>query len=192
MMTLGTGMFVIGEAVIDDTIGHVSFCCDLRICKGACCCISGGRGAPLEDEEVREIEKAYPIVKQYLRQKSIQTIEAIGLVDGRPGDHATACIEQQECVFVYFDDGIAKCSFERAWQEGKISWRKPISCHLFPIRTHVMGRDFVRYVEIDECAGGRKRGREEKIRLVDFLKEPLIRRFGEAWYNEFLAACSTS
>jgi len=185
-------MFVIGEAVIDDTVGHVSFYCDLRVCKGACCCISGGRGAPLEDEEVREIENAYPIVKQYLSEKSIQTIETSGLVDGRPGDHATMCVDQQECVFVYFDDnGIAKCSVERAWQEGKNSWRKPISCHLFPIRVNTLGRDFLRYVEIEECAGGRTRGRDEKVRLVEFLKEPLIRRYGEAWYNEFLEASST-
>src|SRR5512146_2114708 len=111
-MTLETGMIVIGEAVIDDTVGHVSFCCDLLVCKGACCCISGGRGAPLEDEEVLEIEKAYPIVKQYLSEKSIRTIETSGLVDGRPGDHATMCVDQQECVYVYFDNGIAKCSFE--------------------------------------------------------------------------------
>jgi hypothetical protein len=176
-MTQGTGMFVIGEAVIDDTVGHVTFCCDLRACKGACCCLSGGRGAPLEDDEVREIERAYPIVKQYLSKKSIETIEMSGLVDGGPGDH--------------FEDGIAKCSFERAWQEGKISWRKPISCHLFPIRVHTMGRDFLRYVEIEECAGGRKRGREQQVKLVEFLKDPLVRRYGETWYNAFLAACST-
>jgi hypothetical protein len=100
------------------------------------------------------------------------------------------CVDQQECVFVYLDDGIAKCSFERAWQEGMISWRKPISCHLFPIRVHTMGRDFLRYVEIEECAGGRKHGSEEGVSLVEFLKEPLVRRYGEAWYSEFLAACS--
>jgi len=185
-------MFVIGEAVIDDTVGHISFCCDLRACKGACCCISGGRGAPLEDEEVREIEKAYPIVKHYLSEKSIQTIETSGLVDGRPGDYATACVDQQECVFVYLDEGIAKCSFERAWQEGNISWRKPVSCHLFPIRVHTMGRDFLRYVEIEECAAGRKRGTAENVKLIKFLKDPLIRRYGEAWYDEFLAACSAT
>jgi hypothetical protein len=185
-------MLVIGEAVIDDSVGHVSFCCDLRVCRGACCCISGGRGAPLEDEEVQEIEKAYPIVRQYLSAKSIQAIETTGPVDGHPGDHATACVDQQECVFVYFENDIARCSFELAWQEGKIPFRKPISCHLFPIRVHTMGRDFLRYVEIEECAGGRNRGSEEKVRLAEFLKEPLVRCYGEAWYHEFLSACSTS
>jgi hypothetical protein len=184
-------MFVIGEAVIDDTVGHVSFCCDLHACKGACCCISGGRGAPLDDGEVREIEKAYPIVKQYLSEKSTQTIETSGLVDGGPGDYATACVDEKECVFVFFDDGIAKCSFERAWQEGKISWRKPISCHLFPIRFHTMEGEYLRYVQIEECAGGRERGAVEKVKLVEFLREPLIRRYGEDWYKQLLAACST-
>jgi hypothetical protein len=190
-MTERAGMFVLGEAVIDDTVGHVSFCCDLHSCKGACCCIAGGRGAPLEDEEIREIERAYPIVKHLLSEKSIRTIETSGLVDGEPGDCATPCIDQQECVFVFFEDGIAKCAFERAYQEKRISWRKPISCHLFPIRISGMGRDFIRYMEIEECEGARKRGLAEKVKLIEFLRDPLIRRYGETWYGHLLAACST-
>jgi hypothetical protein len=183
-------MFVIGEAVIDDAVGSASFCCDLKKCKGACCCIEGGRGAPLEDDEVLEIEKAYPVVMQYLREKSIRTIEASGLYEGSPGNFATTCIDHRECVFVYFEDGIARCSFERAFEEGKTDWRKPISCHLFPIRIRKFGQDFVRYEQIDECRPGRESGKLHEVKLVDFLKDPLVRRYGEAWYNKCVERCS--
>ena len=182
-------MFTIGEAVVDDEVRQASFCCDLQRCKGACCCIEGGRGAPLEDDEVLEIEKAYPVVKQYLKPESIRTIEDSGLYEGSPGSFATTCIERRECVFVYFEDGIARCSFERAYNEGKIDWRKPISCHLFPIRIRKFGRDFVRYEQIDECGPGRELGTQQEVKLYDFLKEPLTRKYGPAWYNKFLQRC---
>ena len=182
-------MFVIGEAVIDEAVTQSSFCCDLDTCKGACCCIEGGRGAPLEDDEVLEIEKAYPAVKQYLSRKSIQIIESSGLYDGSPGDFATACVDHQECVFTFFENGVARCSFERAYDEGKTDWRKPLSCHLFPIRIRKLGKDFVRYEQIDECRGGRERGKSEEVMLYDFLREPLIRKYGEQWYYKFLNYC---
>jgi hypothetical protein len=184
-------MVIIGEAVIDDAVAEARFCCDLAVCKGACCTLEGGRGAPLEDEEVLEINKAYPIVKRYLDERNIRTIEADGLVDGASGDYATACIERRECVFAYFDDGVARCSFEKAYLAGESDWRKPMSCHLFPIRIRPFGKDFVRYETIDQCAAGRKRGEEEQIALHDFLREPLTRKYGEAWYEKFLKYCTT-
>lgn len=184
-------MFIISEAVIDDAIVQSNFCCDLEQCKGACCTSEGGRGAPLEDDEVLEIEKAYPIVKQYLDEKNIRTIEAAGLYNGTPGDFATNCIERRECVFVYVDNSIAKCSFEKAYEQGKIDWRKPISCHLFPIRVRHFGQEFVRYEVIDECSGGRTKGETEQVKLHDFLKEPLVRKFGEAWYEKFMTYCKS-
>jgi len=184
-------MFIIGEAVIDDAVGHASFCCDLGTCKGACCAIAGGRGAPLEDDEVLEIEKAYPIVKAYLSQNSLQTIESAGAYEGVPGDFATTCIDDRECVFVFHEEGIARCSFERAYMDGKIDWRKPLSCHLFPIRIRKFGQDFLRYEEIDECASGRTRGRTLEVKLSDFLREPLVRKYGEEWYEQFIASCRT-
>jgi len=186
----GDRMFVIGEAVIDDAVGTASFCCDLKKCKGACCCIEGGRGAPLEDDEVLEIENAYPIVKQYLSENSIRTIEASGLYEGSPGNFATTCIDHRECVFVYFEDGIARCSFERAYEEAKTDWRKPISCHLFPIRVRTFGQDIVHYEQIDECEAGRAKGASDDVQLVDFLKDPLIRKYGKAWYKKFLDRCT--
>jgi hypothetical protein len=184
-------VFIIGEAVVDDAIVHTDFCCDLERCKGACCTLEGGRGAPLEDDEVLEIEKAYPIVKQYLDEKNIRTIETTGLYSGPRGDYATNCIEERDCVFVCYEEAIAKCSFEKAYMNGEIDWQKPISCHLFPIRIRHMGQDFVRYEVIDECAGGRTHGTEEQLKLHDFLEAPLVRKYGEAWYNKFVAQCKS-
>ncbi len=182
-------MFIIGEAVIEDEVCDEQFACDVSGCRGACCTLEGGRGAPLEDREVEEIRRAFPAVEDFLPRRSLETIRKVGVVEGRPGDYATPCVESRECVFVYFDRGIARCSFERAYREGKTSWRKPISCHLFPIRVRRYGQEFLRYEQIDECAAGRRRGAGEGVLLSEFLKEPLVRRFGEAWYETFAAEC---
>ena len=182
-------MFIIGEAHVDDEVFHASFCCDLKSCKGACCCIEGGRGAPLEDHEVLEIERALSSVVQYLSPKSLHAIELQGLYEGQPGDVATTCAEGRECVFVYYDEGIARCSFERAYEEGKTCWRKPLSCHLFPLRIRHLGRDHVVYEQISECEPGRVSGILERTKLHEFLKEPLIRKFGEEWYDSLVKNC---
>ena len=184
-------MFIIGEAVIDDAVGEASFCCNLKKCKGACCTLPGGRGAPLEDDEVLELQKAYPSAKYYLTQRNREIIEHQGMVEGSAGNYATTCVDNQDCVFVYFEGEIAKCSLERAYEEGQTDWKKPISCHLFPIRVRRFGKDFVRYEEIPECQAGRELGSQEQTRLYDFLKEPLIRKYGTDWYRNFLEYCRT-
>jgi len=183
-------MFEIGEAVIDDDAGRVSFCCDLPFCYGACCTLPGGRGAPLEDDEVLEIEKAYPVARQFLGERSIRAIASAGLTEGVNGDFTTPCLGGEECVFVYFERGIARCSFERAFEHGLTDWRKPLSCHLFPLRIRQLGKDVIRYEMIDECAPGRRKGETEKIPLREFLREPLVRRYGEAWYRKFIGYCT--
>ncbi len=142
------------------------------------------------DDEVLEIRKAYPVVKQFLSERSIRTIERLGLYEGVPGDYATTCIEDHECVFVYFDGGIARCAFEYACREGLTKWQKPLSCHLFPIRIRRLGADFVRYEQIEECAPARARGAAEHVALVRFLKEPLVRKYGQEWCDELLARCT--
>jgi hypothetical protein len=182
-------MFVIGEAVIEDAVGGASFCCDLQACKGACCTLPGGRGAPLEDDEVLEIAKAYPAARQFLSDRNIRTVATSGFAEGSTGNFATPCLDERECVYVFSEDGIAKCSFERAFERGLTDWRKPISCHLFPIRIRHFGKDFLRYEEIDECAGGRSNGAVKEVGLHEFLRVPLVRRFGEAWYEKFLRHC---
>ncbi|HTO93822.1 MAG TPA: DUF3109 family protein [Bacteroidota bacterium] len=183
-------MFVIGEAVIDDAVACASFACDLRSCRGACCTLPGGRGAPLEDAERAEIALAFPHARQFLGEASLRAIEAAGLTEGPPGDLATPCIGARECVFAYFEEGIARCSFEAAYERGLTRWRKPLSCHLFPIRIRHFGKYEIRYEMIAECAPGRARGELQSVPLTQFLREPLTRRFGEAWYQEFLRACA--
>ena len=136
-------MFIIGEATIEEDIGHERFSCDLNRCKGACCTLPGGRGAPLDDSEVEEIARAYPSAQKYLSPRHMQMIEQSGMIEGGPGNFATACIDDKECVFVFYEDGIARCSFEKAFLNGEISWRKPLSCHLFPVRISKIGRAHV-------------------------------------------------
>ena len=92
-------------------------------------------------------------------------------------------------MFVYFEAGVARCSFERAYEEGLTDWRKPLSCHLFPIRLRQFGKEFLRYEKIEECAPGRLKGETERIPLHEFLREPLIRRYGESWYRKFTEYC---
>jgi hypothetical protein len=179
-------MVLIGEAVLEDDVVHARFCCDLQACRGACCCIEGGRGAPLEDDEVLEIEKAFPAVRPFLPPEHLDRIAATGLWEGRPGDHVTPCINDRACVFVYYDDGIARCGFERAYLDGLTDWRKPLSCHLFPIRIRRGTVDHVRYEQIHECAGGRARGEREQVPLADFLKDPLVRMYGAEWYERLV------
>jgi hypothetical protein len=149
----------------------------------------GHRGAPLLDEELEEIEKAYPIIMKYLSYRHRDTIEERGLFQGRRGDYTTQVVDRRACAFVVFESGIAKCAFEKAYLNDEISWRKPISCHLFPIR---VGREVpttLRYEQIPECRPALERGRLEEIPLVEFLKVALTRAYGEAWYEEFREYC---
>lgn len=184
-------MFIIGEAVIDDAVGTASFCCDLKKCKGACCTLPGGRGAPLEDDEVLELQKAYPAARDYLSRRSIETIEALGMVEGAPGSYTTTCIGSRDCVFVYYEEDVAKCSLERAYEDGKTDWPKPLSCHLFPIRIRPFGKDFLRYEQIDECQSGREHGTQKRVLLHNFLGKALVRKFGTQWYDHFLEYCKS-
>jgi hypothetical protein len=179
-------MFLIAETLVDRAIPEARFCCDLAVCKGACCSLEGGRGAPLDEAETREIDAAFPIVRRYLSPEHLSTIEKFGLYEGPPGSRATVCVGEKACVFAFFEDGIARCSFERAYTNGEIKWRKPISCHLFPIRVSRLGTDVLRYEMIDECAAGRSKGKQEGIPMVKFLEDPLVRRFGRNWYDTFL------
>lgn len=182
-------MFVIGEAVVDDAVAKTSFCCDLEVCKGACCTLDGGRGAPLLNSEVEEIRTAVPSALRFLSERNRMVIESVGPVEGVPGDFATTCFLERDCVFVYYDDQIARCALERAFAEGLTEWKKPLSCHLFPLRVRKRGSDLIRYEEISECAGGRARGSAENVALHEFLAEPLTRLYGRGWYQQFRNAC---
>jgi hypothetical protein len=178
-------MFLIKETMVDGQIATMKFSCDLGRCKGACCTLQGGRGAPLLDHERDEIRTAYPVVAKYLNPEHLQAIAARGLYEGRAGSYTTACVNDRACVFVTYEDGIARCSFEKAFLNKEISWRKPVSCHLFPIRVDQGPRERLRFEFLAECAPALERGEREGTHLSDYLREALTRVYGPEWYKEF-------
>ncbi len=196
-------MFAIGEVIVDDRVAATQFCCDLIKCKGGCCTVEGGRGAPLYDDEIKEIQAILPKVRRYLNSEYLRLIDKEGPFEGRPGNYATTCYDERACVFVMWEsserspsdmpsaeeDGIAKCAIEHAWSRGEIKWRKPLSCHLFPIRIRKFGGDILFVEKFSECPPAYKKGAKEGMMLYDFLRDPLIRAYGEKWYQEFRNTC---
>jgi len=182
-------MMTIGETIIEEDIAYERFACNLSECKGACCTLQGGRGAPLRDEEVSEIQHVLPFIKQYLNEDHLRVIDKYGIIEGNQGNYATTCVNDRACVFVYYEGDIARCSIERAYLEGRVQWRKPISCHLFPIRVSQGFKECLYYEKITECTPGRKYGLQENIQLYDYLEPALKRKYGNKWYSEFKKEC---
>jgi hypothetical protein len=183
-------MIEIQQTVIDDTIPRIKFVCNPSACKGACCTLAGGTGAPLLDTELEHIQRAFPIIKSSLPKEHLEAITQFGLYEGMPGFYTTMCYNSHACVFVFYEDGIARCAFEKAFEEGVLKWKKPISCHLFPIRVSRGPSEYLRYERIAECDDALRCGEHDSIFLSTFLKEPLIRAFGLVWYEEFQFSCS--
>lgn len=177
-------LIVIDNVAIEGSLINRKFACDLLKCKGACCSLPGGRGAPLLDSEIEEIRETLPAVLPLLSEEKRNSIERSGFYEGRKGDYASTCVDDTDCVFVYRENGIAKCAIERAYNDGKVSFRKPISCHLFPIRVNKFGGDILRYHEISECSPAVRKGKSEKVSVIEFVKAALIRLYGEEWYNK--------
>lgn len=179
---------------IDNTIFSLDiiekkFVCDLGRCYGQCCRY-GDAGAPLSDEEASELVRILPEIRHYLKPQGIAEIEKSGTstVDS-DGEHVTPLINNKECAYSIMDGHVYKCAIEKAWHEGHISFRKPLSCHLFPA---VIKRfpEFiaVNYSEQPVCSEARIKGRKESVYVYQFLKEPLTRAFGEKMYKELCVA----
>jgi hypothetical protein len=175
-------MIIVSEILVEDAVETERFSCDLARCKGACCTLEGGRGAPLLDEEKVLVERAVPVLRKHLSARSLNEIAGRGAVDGARGSYATTCIDDRDCVFVVYEGDVAKCSIEAAFNRGEYPWRKPVSCHLFPLRYAANGAGLLRYEAIAECDPGREKGRADGTPLHAFLKEALVRRFGAEWY----------
>ncbi len=183
-------MVEIGRTIISLDIFEKHFLCDLLKCKGACC-VEGDSGAPLTDEEAEIIERDYSTFKNYLPEKHIKEIQEQGFsVIDSDGDLVTPLVDNRQCAYSFYDEkGILKCAIEKAFFEGKTSFRKPVSCHLFPIRITKYKRfEAVNYQQLDICKPGRKCGVSNQLPLYKFLKEPLIRQYGEEWYKELVIA----
>ncbi|MCB0379727.1 MAG: DUF3109 family protein [Flavobacteriales bacterium] len=178
-------MIQIQDTIVSELLLDKKFVCNLNACKGACC-IEGDAGAPLEENELEELENVFPHVKEYLTQESINALEQDLYTIDTDGDFVTQLVNNKACAFVFLDDKkVAKCSIEQAFLDGKVSFKKPISCHLFPVRIKSF-KSFlaVNYEEIEICSDACTLGKELGVKTYQFLKEPLIRRFGEEWFNE--------
>ncbi|NOZ45499.1 MAG: DUF3109 family protein [Chlorobi bacterium] len=178
-------MLQINDTIISLDILDKNFTCNLEKCKGACC-IKGDSGAPLEEEELEIIESIYPLIRKYLTTEGDIAIKANGgyTIDS-DGDYVTTLVNNNECAYVYFENGIAKCCIEKAFNDGIIDFKKPVSCHLYPVRIKKY-KSFqgVNYDKSELCKSAVKLGNKIKQPLFIFLEEPLKRKFGENWYKQ--------
>ena len=180
-------MISIGKTLISEDLLEKKFVCDLNACKGACC-VAGESGAPLDKEELPILDAIFEKVKPYMVEKGIRAVAKHGAyVLDSDGDYTTTLVsEGAECAFVYFDEsGIAKCAIEKAHREGVIDWKKPMSCHLYPVRiTKYKAYDAVNYHKWEVCKPACECGKKLDVPVYKFLKEPLIRKYGKGWFKE--------
>lgn len=175
---------------IDDTLVSLdlierSFLCDLFHCKGQCC-VEGDSGAPLEPGEEEELKRVLPEIWNDLLPEARTVIQSQGVAyTDSDGDRVTSIVGDKNCVFTCYDtDGVCKCAIEKAYREGRVSFYKPISCHLYPVRiTQYKTFQAVNYHRWDVCKAAELLGKKEQVPVYQFLKEPLIRKFGQAWYD---------
>ncbi len=179
-------MLLIDDILVSDDVLQEQFLCNLKACKGACC-VEGDAGAPLNADELPILAEIYEAVKPYLTLEGREAIEKQGFfVEDDETHYATPLIEGAACAYIaYDDDGTAKCGIEQAYLDGKIAWKKPISCHLYPIRIQKM--KFYTALNYDRwsiCSAACTFGKEHRLPVYKFLKEPLIRQFGAEFYAQ--------
>ena len=181
-------MFQIGDTLISEEILSEEFVCNLSKCKGICC-VEGDSGAPLNEDELPILDDIYEDIKPYLRPEGIAAIEKSGKYErDSDGEWVTPLVNGAECAYVIFDEnGITKCGIEKAWEDGVVDYKKPISCHLYPVRLKEYKKfTAVNYHVWDICSDACALGKELKVNVVHFLKDALIRKFGQEWYDELL------
>ena len=183
-------MIQIDNTLVSLDIVERKFLCDLSKCKGICC-VEGDSGAPLLEEEVAELEKTLPVIWDDLSPEAQDVIREQGVAyRDEEGDLVTSIVNGKDCVFTCYDEnGHCLCAFEKAFREGKTSFYKPLSCHLYPIRLKKIGDGVaLNYHRWEVCRMAVEKGRQLGLPVYRFLKEPLVRRFGEAWYAELESA----
>jgi len=179
-------MFQLGKTIVSEDIVEKDFVCNLSACKGACC-VDGDAGAPLDTAEAQILEDIYPIVKPYLRQEGIDAIEKQGtFITTDDGELETPLINGADCAYVIFDEHkTALCAIEEAYNQGDVTWKKPVSCHLYPVRVKDYSEfSAVNYHHWHICDDACTLGKELQVPVYKFVKEALIRKFGEDWYME--------
>ena len=181
-------MIQLGSTILSDDIKESFFTCDLEKCKGACC-VEGDLGAPLEKSELPVMEKIYEKVAPFLTEEGRKAVEEQGkYIFDEEGDYSTPTINGRECAYAVYDDrGILKCGIEQAHEAGEIDFRKPISCHLYPIR--ISKHDDFEAINYDRwsiCDPACTLGKTLSMPLYKFLKVPLIRKYGNRWYKRLV------
>ncbi|TVQ73236.1 MAG: DUF3109 family protein [Balneolaceae bacterium] len=184
-------MFQVQHTVISDDIATFRFACDLMRCKGGCCVV-GDAGAPVTQNEIPVLNKAWRVLKDELRPRAREVVKAEGLIRNGYRAPELNCTDGKECIFVTYDkNDVAICGIQKAWMEGRFEWIKPLSCHLFPVRVLKAGN--MEYLNLEYvpslCGPACERGAAEGIYLSDFLRDAFLRAYGAEWYAEFLSAC---
>ena len=183
-------MIIHQNTLISEDIIESNFICNLEKCKGACC-VEGEFGAPLNEDEIKILESEFTNYKPFLSDAGIKAIKKNGVWEkDRDGDIVTTCLPNGQCNFSIYENGILGCGIEKAFNEGKTTFKKPISCHLYPIRiTQVAEFEALNYSRWDICKPACNLGNKHKVPIYKFLKEPLIRKDGEDWYTELELIC---
>lgn len=183
-------MIEIDDKIVSADLLRECFACDLGRCKGICC-VEGNAGAPLEPDEAETLEHEYPAYKPYMTAKGIEAVERQGfMVIDEEGEPTTPLVEDAECAYAYREKDVTLCAIEKAWLEGKTAFRKPISCHLYPIRLvrFSNGTTGLNYHRWSVCEPARICGAKCGIPVYKALREPIVRRFGEEFYKALEAA----
>jgi hypothetical protein len=179
-------MLLIQDTIVSPDLTEEYFCCDLAACKGTCC-VEGESGAPVEESETANLESVLPVVWDDLSNEARQVIKRQGVVYlDADGEYVTSIVNGKDCIFTCYDEqGICRCAIEKAYREGRTGFRKPVSCHLYPVRvTQYKHYRAVNYHRWAVCDAAREYGRQSGTKVYRFLKEPLIRKFGAEWYRE--------
>lgn len=182
-------MIEIGKTIISRDIIEKKFVCDLKKCKGMCC-VEGDSGAPLEKKEIEILEKDLMKILPFLREEGKKVIEEKGVyVIDWDSEFVTPLVNDKECAFAVFEDDIALCGIEKAFLAGATSFRKPVSCYLYPVRIKRFNSfDAVNYDRWEICRPAVENGEELNVPVYKFLKEPLQQKYGKEWYKNLEVA----
>ena len=178
-------MIEIDDKIVSADLLRECFACDIAQCKGICC-VEGNAGAPLEADEVEILEREYPNYKPYMTAEGIESVERQGfMVVDEDGDLTTPLVDDAQCAYSYAEGGVTLCAIEKAYMEGRCSWRKPISCHLYPIRVVKFSNGGVglNYHRWNVCSSALDCGRRAGVPMYRMLREPIVRAFGEPFFE---------
>jgi len=183
-------MLIVDDKLVSEELFDKQFVCDLNACKGVCC-VEGDAGAPLSNEEANILEEELDNIRPFLRKEGLEAISKEGVFSiDSDGDMVTPLVEGKECAYVVFEEnGLASCGIEKAWKAGKTDFRKPISCHLYPVRAaQVSEYTALNYHKWGICSAACTLGEQLKVPVYVFVKDALVRAYGKPWYDELSVA----